>query len=387
MNPAFEFTAPTRVVFGCGRLREVGSQVKEWGFRCLVFTGSQSGRASKLFDSLRDAGLLVETACVHGEPTFDAVREFVSQARSFSPEVIIAMGGGSVIDTAKVAAMLYANGGDPLDYAEVIGRGFPITKPSVPFIAIPTTAGAGAEATRNAVLVDRSKKAKVSLRSYLMLPKLVIIDPETTVTLSAETTAATGMDALSQLIEPFVSIKANPMTDALCRAGIALVARSLLRACEHPNDIEARTDMSLAAGWSGMALANAGLGAVHGFAAALGGVCSAPHGLICAHFLAPVCEANIHALRAVQEDHPVLSRYAEVASLLSGKPESRPEDGVTWLAELAKHLPLNSLSEYGVSSLDKDEVIDAAMRSSSMKGNPVSLKQEGAAKILDMSTR
>lgn len=387
MATGFEFAAPARVVFGRGRLGEAGSLVKEWGSRCLVFTGGDPGRASKLLESLRGSGLRVETVSVRGEPTFDGVREHVSTAKTYAPEVILAMGGGSVIDTAKAVAMLVANGGDPLEYAEVIGQGRAISRPSVPFVAIPTTAGAGAEATRNAVLVERSKKAKVSLRSYLMLPKLVLIDPETTLTLSAESTAATGMDTLSQLIEPFVSMKANPATDALCRAGIVRAARSLRRACEQPDEREARTNMALASWWSGMALANAGLGAVHGFAAALGGMCEAPHGLICARFLAPVCEANIRALRSSQEDHPVLRRYGEVATMLTGQPDARPEDGVSWLAELTNDLPLKSLSDYGVNKLDENELADAAVRSSSMKGNPVALSRDALAQTLDAVLR
>jgi len=383
MASEFEFAAPARVIFGQGRLREAGSLVKEWGNRCLVFTGGDPGRASKLLESLQGSGLLVKTVCVRGEPTFDGVREHVSGATSFAPDVILAIGGGSVIDTAKAVAMLVANGGDPMEYAEVIGPGRTIARPSIPFVAIPTTAGAGAEATRNAVLVERSKKAKVSLRSYLMLPKLVLIDPETTVSLSEDATAATGMDALSQLIEPFVSIKSNPATDALCRAGISRIARSLRRACEQPDDMAARTDMALASWWSGMALANAGLGAVHGFAAALGGMREAPHGLICARFLAPVCAANIRALRSTQVDHPVLGRYAEVAAIMTGQPGARPEDGVEWLADLAKKIPLRSFKQYGIDSLNEGDVIDAALRSSSMKGNPVALPREAMAEILE----
>lgn len=387
MISPFEFVSPGRVVFGCGRLREAASLTAEWGRRVLVFTGRSPERAGTLLDALRASGLSADVIATAGEPTFDVVRQHVETALKTKPDVIIAMGGGSVIDTAKAVAMLATNGGDPMDYAEVIGCGRPITAPSVPFFAIPTTAGAGAEATRNAVLTDRERKAKVSLRSFLMLPRLVIIDPQTTVSLPAEVTAATGMDALAQLIEPFVSPRANPATDILCRAGIERAARSLQRVCRQPDHLDAREDMALAAWWSGMALANAGLGAVHGFAAALGGMCDAPHGLICATFLAPVCAANIQALRAEREDHPTLLRYAEVAALLTGKPDARPEDGAAWLIELAKNLPLTSWTDFGVNALDKNDVIDAAMRSSSMKGNPVSLKHDALAGILEKATR
>jgi len=379
MSAAFEFAAPSRVVFGCGKLNEAGSLIKEWGPHGLLFIGQHKQRADPLIQSLGKAGITVSVISTSGEPTFDAVRELATQAKSINPDFIIGMGGGSVIDTAKAVAMLLTNGGDPLDYAEVIGKGNPVIKQSAPFIAIPTTAGAGAEATRNAVLVDRTRKAKVSLRSHHMLPRLVIIDPASTVSLSAATTAATGMDALSQLIEPFVSIKANPVTDALCREGIRRAARSLERACTHPKDLEAREDMALAAWMSGMALANAGLGAVHGFAAALGGMCEAPHGLICAQFLAPVCRANISALN---REHPVRKKYEEVATLLTGRENVSPEDGAEWMANLAARLPLRSLADYGIAKLPADEIIDAALKSSSMKGNPEQLSRETLAAIL-----
>ncbi len=372
MTKVFEFVAPDRVVFGVGRSGDAGSLVRDWGERCLVFTGSSQALSGPVLDSLGSAGLLVEVVTVAGEPSFDVVREALAVAIIFGPDQIVAIGGGSVIDTGKAVAMLLANGGDPIDYAEVIGRGLAITEPSIPFTALPTTAGAGAEATRNAVLVDRQKKAKVSLRSHLMLPRLVIIDPALTIGLPPHMTAATGLDALSQLIEPLVSIKANPVTDALCRAGIPRIARSLARVCEQPGDLDARSDMSLAAWWSGMALANAGLGAVHGFAAAIGGMVEVSHGLVCARFLAPVCEANIAALRVQGDPHDILSRYRDIAVLLTGNDDATEDDGVLWLKEWIDTLPLPKLPALE----HPNEVIDAAVRSSSMKGNPVALGRE-----------
>lgn len=380
MDLSFEWSAPGRVIFGCGRLREAGVLIKEWGPRCLVFTGSRPERANVLCDSLRAAGCLVETLPVSGEPTFQFVRELVNRGHAMQPDSIAAIGGGSVIDAAKAVAMLMANGGDPLDYAEVVGRGLPVTKPSIPFVAIPTTAGAGAEATKNAVLIEPQKKAKVSLRSPLMIPRLVMIDPELTRSLPPDITAATGMDALSQLVESFVTVKSNPATDALCRAGIPRASKSLRKACDCPGDMEAREDMALAAWWSGMALANSGLGAVHGFAAALGGMCNAPHGLICSVMLPPVCRANIDALAASSNDQAI-ARYRELAVMLTGIAGARPADAVTWLEGLSRALPLEKLTAYGVGELDPDVVVEAAMRSSSMKGNPVALSREAAAKI------
>lgn len=387
MNAAFEFASPGRVVFGAGRLLDAGPLIREFGTRCLLFTGSNPSRSAQFVDVLTASGMSVDVLSTSGEPTFESVRTLVSEAKSAMPDVLVAMGGGSVIDTAKAVAMLLANGGDPLDYAEVIGQGRSISKPSLPLVAIPTTAGAGAEATRNAVLVEPAKKAKVSLRSHLMLPRLAIIDPMTTISLPPTVTAATGMDALSQLIEAFVSVKANPATDAFCRAGLARASGALLHACECPDDVEARAALSFAAWMSGMALANAGLGAAHGFAAALGGMCDAPHGLICARFLAPVCQANIHALRTQRSDHPVLGRYREVAVFLTGVSVAAEDDGVEALKRMTEVLPLESLSSFGVDRLEPARVIDAAARSSSMKGNPIALWGDALRAVYSMATQ
>jgi len=378
MTPVFDWSGPARVLFGPGRVRELGGLVAPWGRRCLLFTGANPARAESAHASLREAGLSVEVVPVSGEPTFDAVREAVARAIAHGSELVVAVGGGSVIDAAKAVAMLLANGGDPMDYAEVIGRGMPVAQPSIPWVAVPTTAGAGAEATRNAVLVDRSSAAKVSLRSPLMVAPLVVIDPALAVPLPPAMTAATALDALSQLIEPFVSVRAQQMTDALARAGIPLVVRSLPRACGQPDDLAARGDLALAAWWSGLALANAGLGAVHGFAAAIGGRMDIPHGLVCARFLAPVCAANIRELRVAGDPGGLLARYRELAVLLHGNSAAREEDGVRWIEDFVRALPLAALP-----AIDQPEaVIEAALRSSSMKGNPVALDREHLLDIL-----
>ncbi|HMP90970.1 MAG TPA: iron-containing alcohol dehydrogenase [Kiritimatiellia bacterium] len=372
MTMAFDFTTPRRVLFGCGRVAEAGGLAASFGKCAMVFAGQNPNRCETLLASLRKSAIDYSIYPVRGEPTFDVVRRLAAEAPGVKPDVIIAMGGGSVIDAAKAVAMLITNGGDPLDYAEVIGAGLPVNIPSLPFIAIPTTAGAGAEATRNAVLVDHTSRAKVSLRSHLMIPDTVIVDPQTTLSLPAAVTAETGMDAMAQLIEPFVSVRANPLTDAICRTGIERVARSLERACTHPDDLTAREDMSLAAWWSGVALANAGLGGVHGFAAALGGLGSAPHGLICARFLAPVCRKNIELIRTMPVDHPALIKFGELARIVTGRDNAQPDDLIVWLEALANRLPLGNLSDYRVRELNENEVISAAAKSSSMKGNPVS---------------
>ena len=377
MLTSFECAQPRRVLFGRGRLREAGTLCREYGERCLVCTGSRAERAAELLDSLNEAGLLCELLTVSGEPTFESVRRAAERAAEFAPDAVVAIGGGSVLDTGKALAMLATNGGDPLDYAEIVGAGKPIMKNSLPLLAIPTTAGTGSEATRNAVLAHTEKQVKVSLRSRSMMPEAVILDPLAMRGLPAHVVAASGMDALCQLIEAFVSCKANAWTDALCREGIPMAFRALPRACDDPEDLGAREEMLLAACWSGVALANAGLGAVHGFAGVVGGLTGAPHGLICATLLAPVCRANIAALRS-EGAHPALGKYAELAAMLAGR-DSKAEEGADALERLAALLPLKSL--HVPEGVDEELLIAGAMGASSMKGNPVPLPKETLAAI------
>jgi alcohol dehydrogenase class IV len=320
---------------------------------------------------------------VAGEPTTDLVRNGVALARETGCDLVIGCGGGSAIDAGKAIAALLANGGDPLDYLEVIGRGQPLTRPSAPCIAIPTTAGAGAEVTRNAVLASPEHGVKVSLRSPFMLPRLAIVDPELTYSLPADVTASTGLDALTQLIEPFTSIRANPLTDALCREGMGRVARSLRRAYKDGADAAAREDMALASLLGGLALANAGLGAAHGFASVIGGMYPAPHGAVCAAFLPHVMAANLRGLRQRQPNANALARYREVAALLTGDPAASAEEGIRWVAELAHALQIPGLAAYGVTRNDFALLIEKTAVASSTKANPIVLTSNELREILD----
>ena len=247
----------------------------------------------------------------------------VELAKAERCELVIGFGGGSALDAAKAIAAMLANGGELLDYLEIIGRGKPLTKPSAPFIAIPTTAGTGAEVTRNAVLASPEHKVKVSLRSPLMLAKVAVVDPELTYDLPSALTASTGLDALTQLIEPFVCNRANPMTDGLCVEGLRRAARSLRMAFGKGRDQDAREDMAVASLFGGMALSNAGLGAVHGFAGPIGGSFSAPHGAICAALLPHVMAMNLRALRQRDPHGAALFRYEEAAWWLTGDIEGQ----------------------------------------------------------------
>jgi len=208
---------------------------------------------------------------VDGEPSLSTIREGVALAKTERCDFVVGFGGGSAIDAGKAIAAMLTNPGDVLDYLEIIGQGKVLKSNSAPFLAIPTTAGTGSEVTRNAVLASPEHRLKVSLRSPYLQPRIALVDPELALELPAALTATTGLDALTQLIEAYVSCRANPMTDALCAEGIRRAARSLRRACDDGHNLAAREDMALASLLSGIALANAGLGAVHGFAGPIAG--------------------------------------------------------------------------------------------------------------------
>ena len=378
----FEFATAARVVFGGGTLRELGTIAQPLGRRALVVTGRNSDRAQPALAQLAGAGLGTVVFAVPGEPTTDLVRAGVELARREQCDMVVAFGGGSAIDAAKAIAALLTNGGELLDYLEVIGQARPLVRPSAPVIAIPTTAGTGCEVTRNAVLASPEHRFKVSLRSQHLLPRVAIVDPELTHGLPRAITAATGLDALTQLIEPYVCLRANPMTDAVCAEGIRRVARSLLRACNQPDDAPAREDMALASLFGGMALANAGLGAVHGFAAPLGGMFPAPHGAVCATLLPHVMEMNVRALASRTPGSGALRRYEEVARWLTGQADATAADGVRWVRDLCAALGIPPLRTYGVAGGDVPVIVEKATQASSMKANPILLTNQELLEVL-----
>jgi len=373
--PSFEFATAARIVFGAGRLTEVGPIAAEIGAHALLVSGTRD-RVPALVDSLHEHGVATTSFHVPGEPTIALVEQGAELARESGCELVVAIGGGSVIDAGKAIAALITNRAPVRDYLEVVGRAQPLAERPVPLIAIPTTAGTGAEVTRNAVLMAEEERVKVSLRSPLMLPAVALIDPELTYSLPPDVTARTGLDALSQCLEPFVSPFGSPLTDAVAREGLRRAAGALRRAYHDGADADARADMCVASLCGGLSLANAKLGAVHGFAAPLGGMFPVPHGVACARLLAPVAEANVRALRARLPMSPALGRYEEAARLLTGRSDARAEDGVAWLQALVAELRVPSLGTYGVSNEDVGAVVAQAMRASSMKGNPVVLTDE-----------
>ena len=379
----FEFATATRIVFGPGTLAEVGALARDFGRRALVVTGRDPRRAQRLLDLLAAEKISATTLAIAGEPTTDDIARGLAEARAAGCDFVVGFGGGSVLDSAKAIAALLTNGGELFDYLEVIGRARPLARAAAPCVAIPTTAGTGAEVTRNAVLASPAHRLKVSLRSPHLLPRVALVDPELTYDLPPALTATTGLDALTQLIEPYVSSRANPLTDALCADGLRRAARSLRRAVENGRDPAAREDLALASLLGGLALANAGLGAVHGFASPIGGMFPAPHGAVCAALLPHVIEANLRALRARAPNHDALRRYDEVARLLTGEPHAAADDAVRWTRKLVADLRIPTLASYGLARTDFPTLVSAAAKASSMKANPIALTPDELAGILD----
>jgi len=378
----FEFATAGRIIFGAGALREIGPAAREFGRRAFVVTGRDPARAQRLLDLLAAENIAATSFALAGEPTIDTVTAAAARARAAGCDFVVGFGGGSAIDAAKAVAALLTNPGELLDYLEVVGRAQSLARPAAPCLAVPTTAGTGAEVTRNAVLTSPAHRFKASLRSPSMLPRLALVDPGLTLELPPALTAASGLDALTQLIEPYVSCRANPFTDALCIEGIRRAARSLPRAFHDDRNAAAREDMALASLFSGLALANAGLGAVHGFAAPIGGMWAAPHGAVCAALLPHVMAANLAAARARQPGGETAYRYEEVARLLTNRPTATADDGVVWTRSLVAELRIPGLGTYGLKPADVSDVAAKAALASSMKANPLPLTGDELTGIL-----
>jgi len=389
MKP-FEFTTVGRIIFGRGQFQHVGNLAAELGCRALVVTNAD--RSGKLGLLERLAKLLAPRSIGHtlfrvdGEPRAEDVDRGVEAARQAQCDVLIALGGGSAIDAAKAIAGLLANGGVALDYMEVVGQGRKISRPSLPWIAIPTTAGTGAEATRNAVIAAPEKHFKASIRSHHLLPRVALVDAELGLHVRPEITARSGMDALTQLVEAYTSTGAEPLTDALALQGLACAARSLRRAYRHGGDLDAREDMALAALLSGVCLNNAGLGAVHGFASPLGARFPIPHGTVCAALLPHVVAANIAAL---QQNPAALVRYATIGRTLAENPALPLDEALefcqSFIRTLVADLQIPRLGQFGLTAKDIPELVASAQKSSSMRYNPVSLPAEVLAEIVRLA--
>jgi alcohol dehydrogenase class IV len=381
----FEFASAGRIIFGRGTILEVGSLAAGMGSRAIVVTGRSTERAEPVAKQLQKEGIKYITFNVVGEPTTTIAKAAVERARRGRCDVVISIGGGSALDTGKAVAAMLTNSGELEDYLEVVGRGQALTKRAAAHIAIPTTAGTGAEVSRNAVLGVPEHKRKVSMRSGLMLPRVAVVDPELTYSMPPALTASTGLDALTQLMEAYVCIKANALTDGICREGLRRAGRCLWKAYEDGSNETAREDMATASLFSGLALANAGLGAVHGFAGPLGGMIHAAHGVICARLLPYVMRVNVRALQERAADSAALGRYDEIAQLLTGTATARAGEGVAWVEELCEALKAPSLGELGLKEEDLATAAANSRKSSSMKGNPIALTEEELIQVLRKS--
>ncbi len=359
----FEFATAHRIIFGPGAVRELPAIAAAFSRRAFVVTGKDKIRHAGIVADLEAAGFHCTLFGVPSEPDEQLVRTGVAALSNAG--VVIAIGGGSALDAAKAIAAT--------------------AEPRLPFIAVPTTAGTGAEVTPNAVLRSPENQAKISLRGPHLLPAVALVDPNLTLSSPRHVTAASGLDALTQLIEPFTSNKANPFTDSLCREGLPIAARSLPRLWSHPKDPEARAGMSYAALLSGMALANAGLGVVHGFASPIGGKFDAPHGAVCAALLPNAMSANIAALTARAPESAALERYAEIARIFTGDPNATASHAVEWVRNLVRQLEIPGLGKYGISVPDLATLAEKAEQAGSMKFNPIPLTRAELVSVLTTS--
>ena len=380
---AFEFATAGRIVFGRGVSSQAASAIRALGERALVVVGRDPGRHAERLERFRAAGLIVSILCVPGEPTIEMVREGTRLAREQRTDVVVGMGGGSALDAAKAIAILTTHPGDVLDYLEVIGAGKSFDRPGIPMVAIPTTAGTGTEVTRNSVLASPEHGVKASLRSPYLLPRVAVVDPDLSSDMPPDLTARVGFDALTQLIEPFVSTRANPLTDGICRAGLRLASPALRIAVRQGSQAEARQAMAAAAMLSGMALANAGLGVVHGLAGPIGGIVSAPHGAICAALLSSGMEVNVRALRERGTSGESLQRYDELGRLLTASPDATADDGVAWISSLATDVGIRRLTTFGVTTQMVPTIVQRATVASSTRSNPIDLSRDELTEIVE----
>lgn len=363
----FAIAMPQRIVFGRGEAAKAPALIAPFGPRGLIIHGASAARAQWLLDALHAAGLQSLALACPSEPTLPMLDAALTAARPFRPDWVAAIGGGAALDLGKALAALIPAPTSPLDHLEVVGRGLPLAAPPLPFIAIPTTAGTGAEATKNAVIGLPDHGRKVSLRDDRMLARLALVDPALTDHTPRSTTLASGLDAITQVIEPYVSSKATPFTDALTAPAIPQGLNALKRLMDN-EDPTARDALAHVSLTGGIALANAGLGAVHGLAGVIGGLTPAPHGAICGALLAPILRLN--RARATGEAARRLDHvFHHIAAILGGHPEDAPETLAAW----ARNAGLPGLTAQGLPPALHEQTAEAALTSSSMKGNPVPL--------------
>lgn len=389
--PAFTLSRLPHILFGAGRFKETADLVASFGMRALIVTGAHSLQRTPqwhcLVEALKQSGISWEHITVAGEPSPAFVDQAVRDLREARIEVVLGVGGGSVLDGAKAIAGLLRVDHSVMDYLEGVGPELPYQGPALPFIAVPTTAGTGSEATKNAVLSLPGKQGfKKSFRHELLVPRYAVVDPELLATCPPELIAANGMDALTQLIESYVSIKANPFTDALAWSGIEAARDGLLPWYEQ-GGAQSRSNMAYAALLSGITLAQVGLGSVHGLASPLGAFFPIPHGVVCGTLVAAASEINIRALQIREPEHPALIKYARLGELLTQNEYSNTTVAcnalIKILTDWTERLSLPPLRNYGVTAADFEHIVKHS-RGSSMKTNPIVLTDEEIGEILQM---
>ncbi len=381
----FEFATASRIIFGNGSITNLANVLRPLGNRITLIYSGSGPEIAEVLSQLAGDQFTEQRFPIHGEPTLDDIITITDQCKEFGAEMVVGFGGGSVIDTGKAVAAMATNPGELLDYLEVIGKGKQIVEPPLPMIALPTTAGTGSEVTRNAVLSVPEKKMKVSLRSPWLYPRVALVDPELTASMPPALTAYTGMDALTQLIEPFICMRANPMVDLFCREGIERIVDSIFDAFHDGTNLLARNQMSWASLLGGLSLANAGLGAVHGFASPIGGMFNAPHGMVCACLLPSVFQVNFQALQDRKPGASVLVKFLNIAQIVTKRQNATIKDGIRWLQEVNRALRIPRLSSLGIDRGDFKEIVRLSKEASSMKANPIELTELELTKILEMS--
>lgn len=376
----FSFATATEILFGRGQADSAPGRVAALGKRVLLVRGGNPTRSEALAQGLAAAGCAVERFAVTEEPDTAIIDSGVTLARATGAEVVVALGGGAVIDAGKAIAALAPATRPMIDHLEVVGAGLPLDHAPLPFVALPTTAGTGAEVTRNAVISVKEHARKVSLRDTRMLPRLAIVDPSLTDGCPRAITLASGLDAVTQVIEPYVCTRANPLTDALCRDAIPRGLSALIRLMQ-AEDAQARDEMAWVSLCGGLALANAGLGAVHGLAGPLGGLTGAAHGAICGTLLPHVLIAN----RAAVTDPALAARLDEVGRWIAtafGPGADAAGSAARDLAGWARECGLPGLADLGVDATAMAGAAKAAASSSSMKANPAPLSETALLSIL-----
>ncbi|WP_371685641.1 iron-containing alcohol dehydrogenase [Tropicimonas sp. IMCC6043] len=376
--PEFVFATATEIRFGRGAARRAIGDLAGMGQRILLVTGADASRSEWLRVGLEAAGRSVLPFSASGEPDVALIETGVEQAREGGTEAVVAIGGGAAIDTGKAIAALAPATRPMLDHLEVVGRGLPLEVPALPFAALPTTAGTGTEVTRNAVISVPEARRKVSLRDRAMLPALAVIDPGLTDGCPRAVTLAAGLDAITQVIEPYLCTRANPLTDALCRAAIPAGLGALSRLMER-EDSAGRDTMAWVSLCGGLALSNAGLGAIHGLAGPLGGMSGAAHGALCGVLLPHGLAANA----AGMTEPASLARIAEIRGWISEALGGAPESAFERLAAWSRAAGLAGLDAQGVSAADRAAASKAAASSSSMKANPVALSEAELAAVIE----